>query len=112
MFTSDYFSIPGGASAYQVGAVLGAITAFGPVGTIIGGGGGTSTNGSYTPSNYYKDSDWSWSISQGNDAGGIKAIRFDWGTSVFVFQFLFDTPIPKVNTQVLTLTMRFTWFRV
>jgi len=113
LFTYDYFSSPGGAVTYAAGATLGAITAYGPTGTQSGTGGSVS-NGTYTNGNYYKDSNWTWSITQGNATGGIQAIRFAWGQTYqpFGFQVRFDTPIPKVNTNVLTLTMRFTWFRV
>lgn len=113
LFTYDYFSSPGTSSTYAAGATLGAITAFGPTGTQSGTAGSVS-NGSYTNGNYYKDSNWSWSITQGLATGGIQAIRFSWGQTYqpFGFQVRFDTPIPKTNTNVLTLTMRFTWFRV
>lgn len=99
---------------YAAGATLGAITATGPVGTATGGTTGIATNLTYSIGSYYKDSNWTWSITQGNATGGIQAIRMQWGRpyATFQFQIRFDTPIPKTSTNVLTLTMRFTWFRV
>jgi len=112
IFTYDYFSSPGASATYAAGSTLGAITAYGPTGTQSGATGSVS-NGTYTNGNYYKDSTWSWSITQGNATGGIQAIRFSWGQTYqpFGFQIRFDTPIPKTNTNVLTLVMRFTWYR-
>ena len=113
MFTYDYFSSPGASLTYGAGSALGAITSSGPTGAQTGTA-GTVVNGSYTIGNYYKDSTWSWSISQGLATGGIQAIRFTWGSiyQTFTFQLRFDNVIPKTNTNVLTLIMRFTWYRV
>jgi hypothetical protein len=96
--------------AYPAGSVLGAITGF-PSGSP--GVDGTATTSSYTNGTYYRDVTFNWSISQGNAAGGIQCIKFVWpqSYSVLQFQVRFDTVIPKTNTNVLALNVRYSWAR-
>jgi hypothetical protein len=93
-------------------AALGAITGT-LSGTIIansGNAGFTFDYPAYTPGNYYRDSTFSVDVSHGNDAGGIGGIVLTWNGGLNN-QILLSTPIPKTNTQVLTITQRFTWAR-
>jgi len=105
-----------GVLLYGNDAALGAIT--GQLsGTIIansGNPGFTFTYPAYTPGTYYRDSTFSVDVSTGNDAGGIGGIQLTWGAynSSLQNQIVLPTPIPKTNTQVLTITCRFTWARV
>jgi hypothetical protein len=105
----------GGVLLYANDAALGAITGS-LSGTIIansGNAGFTFTFPAYTPGNYYRDSTFSVDVSHGNDAGGIGGIALTWGQygSSLQNQIVLPTPIPKTNTQVLTITQRFTWAR-
>jgi hypothetical protein len=105
-----------GVLLYGDDAALGAIT--GQLsGTIIansGNGGFTFTYPAYTPGSYYRDSTFSVDVSHGNAVGGIGGIQLTWGvySSSLQNQIVLPTPIPKTNTQVLTITCRFTWARV
>lgn len=96
---------------YPAGSLLGPVTGV-PTGTV--GTAGTAVTAAYSPGTYYRDSTFTLSITQGNVAGGIQALRFVWpqSYSVMNFQLRFDTPIPKTNTNVLTLTLRFSWGRL
>lgn len=100
-----------GFTPYPAGSVLGPITG-NPTG--ISGTSGTATTSTYSPGTYYRDSTFTFSNVQGNVAGGIQCIRFTWpqSYSVINFQTRFDTPIPKDNTKVLTLVLRYSWARV
>jgi hypothetical protein len=100
------------ASTYQAGAGLAAITASVPTGTQSGAN-STGSLQAYTPGTFYRDSSLSFSISQGNATGGIQALSLVYGEPYqpFRFQIVFNTPIPKTNTNVLTLTIRFSWAR-
>jgi hypothetical protein len=96
--------------AYPAGSVLGPITGV-PTGTP--GVDGTAVTSSYTTGTYYRDATFNWSITQGNVVGGIQCIRFIWPQtySAMQFQVRFDTPIPKTNTNVLSLNVRYSWAR-
>jgi len=100
-----------GFTPYPAGSVLGPIT-----GSPSGSSGtqGTVTTSTYSLGTYYRDSTFTFSISQGNVAGGIQCIKFTWPQtySVINFQARFDNPIPKDNTKVLTLVLRYSWNRV
>jgi hypothetical protein len=100
------------ATTYQAGAGLASITSSVPTGTQSG----TTSAGSliaYTPGTFYRDSSLSFSITQGNATGGIQALSLVYGEPYqpFKFQIVFSAPIPKTNTNVLTLTIRFSWAR-
>jgi hypothetical protein len=102
-----------GVTVYGNDATLGAITGT-LSGTIIGsaGAGGFSfTYPAYTPGTYYRDSTFSIAPGYANDVGGIGGMTLQWGQygSSLQNQIVFSTPIPKTNTQVLTLTQRFSW---
>jgi hypothetical protein len=102
--------------------VYGSDAALGPItgtlsGTYLGGSygpgnplGWTYTFPAYAPGSYYRDSTFSIPVDQMNAVGGIGGFRLDWGVSL-QNQLVFATPILKTNTQVLTLTQRFTWAR-
>jgi len=93
--------------------------ALGPItgslsGTIIansGNGDVTFTYPAYTPGSYYRDSIFSVAVNKGNAVGGIGGITLTWNGGL-QNQIVLSTPIPKTNTQVLTITCRFTWARV
>ncbi len=95
---------------YPATSVLGSITGT-PSGTV--GVNGTATTAAYTPGTYYRDSTFNLSISQGNTAGGIGALRLVWPTSysVMLFQVGFSPAIPKDNTKTFSITMRHSWAR-
>jgi len=100
---------------YGSDATLGPITGT-LSGTGIGGSGGggfTFSYPAYTPGSYYRDSTFSVDVGHGNAVGGIGGIVLDWGVynSSLHNQIVLPTPIPKTNTQVLTITQRFTWAR-
>lgn len=97
-------------TVYAAGSALGAITSH-PSGSATGGA--TYTKASYTPGSYYRDSTCSMSVGQANVTGGIQGILIQSGGSgVINYQYHFDTPIPKDNTKVLSLTFRISWGRV
>jgi hypothetical protein len=97
---------------FQSGASLAAITANFPNGTQISSGTQSSiTTGSYTTGNYYLDKSVFWDVGRANDAGGIGALMVDLTGAGIYYQIVFTTPIPKTNTQQLTLVLRFSWAR-
>lgn len=99
------------AHTYAAGCTIGAITA---TPTSASGNLTTSvTAASYTSGTYFRDNTISWSITQGNATGGVQGIRFaiDGNNNSF-FQYVFDAPIPKDNTKVLTLNVRVSWGRI
>jgi hypothetical protein len=100
---------------YGDDAALGAITGS-LSGTLVNqsnNGGWTFTYPAYTPGSYYRDSTFSIPVNLANPAGGIGGIVLNWGaySSSLSNQIVLPTPIPKTNTQVLTITQRFTWAR-
>jgi len=104
-------------SVYLYGddATLGPITGS-LSGTLIGSngsGGFTFSNPAYTPGTYYRDNTFSIDVSHGNAVGGIGGIVWQMGvySTSLASQLVLPTPIPKTNTQVLTLTVRFSWAR-
>lgn len=101
-----------GFTGYPAGSVLGSITSAGPSGSPAASG--TASSSTYSPGTYYRDATFTFNTAQGNAAGGIQCIRFTWpqSYSVINFQTRFDTPIPKDNTKVLTLVLRYSWARV
>jgi len=104
----------------RLGSVLlyGNDAALGPItgslsGTLIansGNPGFTFDYPAYTPGSYYRDSTFSIPVNIGNATGGIGGIQLTWNGSL-LNQIVLSTPIPKTNTQVLTITQRFTWAR-
>jgi hypothetical protein len=103
------------AYTFVAGTTLNAITADWPDGNFIGSGSQTSvTTAAYTPGTYYLDKTIFWDTGRANDAGGIGAIALDGSGgsgSGITYQIVFDTPIPKTNTQQLTLVVRYSWAR-
>jgi hypothetical protein len=90
-------------------AALGAIT-----GNLTGTSltiGGISGTPSYTPGNYYIDQTFVFAPSDAVDAGGIGGMQFIYMQGYELYQYLFATPIPKLNTQTLTLVFRYSWSR-
>lgn len=110
--SADYWTGGGSSTTYQAGATLGSIAANGMGGTQSGSA-GTASSASYTTGTYYRDTTFTWSISQGNATGGIQGLILAWGSpyNPFNFQILFSAPIPKANTNVLSLVMRYSWTR-
>ena len=101
------------AATYQSGTTLGAITDNFPNGSTIANGTQTSVSTiAYTPGTYYLDKTIFWDVGRANDAGGIGAIALEGGSlSSIFYQIVFDSPIPKDNTQQLTLVVRYSWAR-
>lgn len=87
----------------------------GALGPITGTPSGTSsssapqTRAAYSNNSLFMDITSTFSISQGNFAGGIDAI---W-TNIYpgTWQVGFSPAIAKLNTQVLTVPMRYSWAR-
>jgi hypothetical protein len=95
-------------TSYDSTSVLGAITGE-PSGTSESSG--SSTVASYSTGTFYRDSTLTLSPSQGNLSGGIGAMLFNYSQGGFKYQFSFSPPIPKTNTETLTLTARLSWGR-
>jgi hypothetical protein len=88
----------------------------GPIGAVTGTPSGTNLGNSesisttaYSNNSYYTEFVVNWTISQGNDAGGIDSI--DCRTNPGVFQIGFVPPILKLNTQTMQMTYRLAWSR-
>lgn len=101
---------------YGDDAALGVITGS-LSGTLVNqsnNGGWTFTYPAYTPGSYYRDSTFSIPVNLANPAGGIGGIQLEWGaySTSLKNQIVLPTPILKTNTQVLTITCRFTWARL
>lgn len=105
---ANNFSAAYGVSAHQAGSVLGTITGA----PTMSASSGTVTTAAYTIGTYYRDATLNWSISQGNVSGGIQCIQVSFALGAIAFQARFDTVIPKTNTNVLALNMRYSWARV
>jgi hypothetical protein len=104
-----------GIGSFPAGTSLAPITGF-PSGTNTSNTSGnvSVTPGTYTNGAFFRDDVWSWSITGGNAVGGIQIITLAYlqaGSSNLIFQYRFDTPIPKTNTQVLSLPVRISWAR-
>lgn len=77
-----------------------------------------------TGTGYYVDATFTWTPDYGNISGGIKTLYIGVGSQQsestaysfayqkMFFQLEFDTPIPKINTQTLSLTFRYAVDRV
>ena len=97
-------------------SVIGSIT--GSPSNTVAGDATSCTLGAVTSTanGFYRDVTFTWVPGAGNVAGGIKTLRHgngsnDGNTQYCFFQYEFDTPIPKINTQTLTLTFRFALIR-
>lgn len=107
----------GGIKMWGPGATLGIITSSGPSGSTSDTGftsGATTLSialGSYVAGTFYRDDVWTYNVNAGNFSGGIQALVFGYAGDTIKFQYLFDTPIPKTNTNVLKLTVRCSWGR-
>lgn len=105
LFATTYFVSPSGTTAYITGSALGAITGS----PTLSGFTGSPTNIIYVPGSYEQATQLQWSITQGTVP--FQAIMFGWGNSTNRYQVRFDAPIPKSNTNVLTLVVKFSWSR-
>lgn len=120
-FCASYSTFWYGYNFTRLSAVLlyGNDAALGPItgslsGTLIansGNGDVTFTYSAYTPGSYFRDSTLNVAVNKGNAAGGIGGITLTWSGGL-LNQILLSTPILKTNTQVLTITCRFTWARL
>ena len=66
---------------------------------------------SYVPGSFYKDINFSWSISQAVYGGGLKTLDIYSSGGWCHFQYSFTPVIPKTNSNVLALTFRYSWNR-
>ena len=96
------------AKSYEGSSTLGAITGE-PSGTSETSG--SSNVASYTAGHFYRDSTLTLSPSEGIFSGGIGCILLNYLGATAQFQYQFTPPIPKNNTETLTLTARFSWGR-
>lgn len=85
---------------------IGAITGV-PSGSQLTGGNPVKTT--YSNNSLFVDLTWAFSIAQGNFAGGIDALFAN--GSPGQWQMGFVPAIAKINTQVLTVPIRFSWAR-
>ena len=104
-----YYITPYSVSISDGTATLQPITATGPNGIGCSGGVGTLTQGTYTPGTY--SITWSHVMAPatalcGN--GGIGAIYYNVFNPGYI-QVVFSAPIPKTNTQTLTLNWSVSW---
>lgn len=100
-----YLASPVAPIAYITGSALGAITGS----PTLSGYSGTGTNYPYVPGTYEQMTSLQWGITQGTVP--FQAIKFGWAQGYIMFQVRFDMPIPKSNTNVLTLAVKFSWSR-
>jgi hypothetical protein len=88
----------------------------GPIGGVTGSPSGTNlgnsasvTQTAYSNNSFYTEFVVNWTISQGNDPGGIDSILC--ATNPGYFQLGFVPPILKLNTQTMQMTYRLAWSR-
>ena len=112
-FEFGFFHLIFRSYTYAAGATLAPITATSPVGTNTAINNGTVNTLGYTVGNYYIDWNTQWSPLQGNETGGIQAIKITAGSDLetISFQIVFNQPIPKTNVTSLSLTFRYSWSR-
>lgn len=72
-----------------------------------------STSPTYVPGTFYRDWIFRHGPTLGNSVGGIKGIKINSGGPYesACYQVVFDTPIPKNDTNALVLTFRYSWGR-
>ena len=112
--SAQYFNEVAYAQVYEPGVTMSSITDNGLTGSFTPSPQNSSKSvGTYAPGQYYLDNTITWGIDRGNGTGGFQGIVFTWGEvyGPFTFKMVFDNPIPKDNTQVFNLTMRFSWAR-
>lgn len=106
--TIQTLAYPYNVAAYDSTSTLGAVTD-GPSGVSSNG---LLTANAYVNGNFYRDYVATFSITQGNHAGGTKGMLFSWGAlGCLNFQCVFSAAIPKDNTKVLTFNIRHGWAR-
>ena len=108
---SQYFNSIYSVTAYGSDAALAPVTSYSCSGTSVGAG--NVSTGTYTTNNFYIDWNIGYPPSSGNATGGIKGFRIIGGGpwNVMNYQVVLDAAIPKVNTNQLSLTFRFSWGR-
>lgn len=101
---------PSTASVYD--GVLGAITST-PNGN---NSNGSELASSYSTDTFYRESTFTWGLTQGNLAGspsGIRCLAFRHNGNSFGWsQFQFDHSIPKTSSRILAIVARHTWARL
>ena len=98
------------AYAYPPGSTFG-VSFIDPIGSPASGM-TSSTTATYVQGSYNSDTTIVADTSKLNVSGGIYIIELFTGAYyVIVCKFLFDTPIPKTNSNTLTLTVRTAWSR-
>lgn len=102
------FSSTQNAFVYTTGATLGSITGLPQGSSSVDIG--TASPAAYTNGTYFRDATWT---AKSNVTTSIKAVLFRWTSvaSFYSYQLLFDTAIPKLETNTFTITMRFSWSR-
>jgi hypothetical protein len=104
---------PSSSSGFQGGGSN--VTVYnGAIGSITDSPAGASSNGSvsneaYSDASYHRNFIGTWSLTQGNVAGGISAVRATMNCGEM--QYGLDPVIPKDGTQVLTLNFDHVWAR-
>lgn len=93
-------------SAIAYNGPIGPITST-PTGDLSQGNG--SANAGYSIDSYQRESTMTFGLTQGNVAGGIKAISYLHG--IGKYQIGFTPAIPKDGTKILTLKVKTSWAR-
>lgn len=116
----------GNPGAYTTGsnsylAALNNVSNFGSVGENLtggsstGGGASSSTLSPYSEGSHYRDSSFHFSLGMGNAVGGIEYMQTNPFSSLASISFLLkmriNPPIPKDDTKLMTLNMRYSWGR-
>lgn len=73
-------------------------------------GAGSITKQAYQSGDYFREYEFVFDDDEANDEDGIRCISFE-PSGIGSYQCEFDPPIPKTNTQRLTLPYRVSWAR-
>lgn len=103
----NFFTGGGGTVAYPAASVLGPITGI-PTGSTSADQ-ATVSSAAYITNSYYRDVTLSFNLNDGNRAGGTGAMLFY--SSPGQYQIGYSPAIPKDNTKILSIVVRFAWAR-